>query len=160
MSYVALSVCVTTAGFLYAGTQAMRLASCVLFLTVSSVSDMWWCVWRVEVNRSRYVRCSCTAWQVLHASTWGLAWRTLPGAEGHICYQHCYNTNGRNAHLVGLVRGEACNGKDKVDAMVEHNVQACGLQHNLLENIVMHQLCTSCAAKALPAQLPKKHSKR
>ncbi len=89
---------------------------------------------------------SCTAWQMLHASTlgshqpvhiviikgpppwfgggWGggLAWRTLPGAEGHICHQHCHNANGWDAHLVGLFGGEACNGRGEVDAMVKHDM--------------------------------------
>jgi len=82
---------------------------------------------------------------MLHASTWlggggggFLAWRTLPGAEGHICHQHCHNANGRNAHLVGLLGGEACNGRSEVNYMAKHDVKARCLQHNLLMNLVMH----------------------
>jgi hypothetical protein len=41
--------------------QAVRLASLVLLFEVSSVRDMWWCMWRVDVNSSRYVRCMANA---------------------------------------------------------------------------------------------------
>ena len=51
-----------------------------------------------------------------------LAWRALPGAEGYIRHQHCYNANGRNAHLVGLLGGEACNGRGEVNFMAKHDV--------------------------------------
>ena len=78
------------------------------------------------------------AWQMLHASAWGLAWRALPGAEGHICHQHCHNANGRNAHLVGLLGGEACNGRGGVTSTAKRDVKARRLQHKLSINLVMH----------------------